>query len=117
MLNEITRGGGPKAVLVRIFGAIAIALALMLSAGSMARAQAPAACAAHAEIERQLERKFAERRIALALTEKGSLVEVYASPDGATWTVVVTLVDGRSCVLLAGQDWYDARPIALEPEA
>ncbi|MFQ5773482.1 MAG: hypothetical protein ACE5GS_03080 [Kiloniellaceae bacterium] len=114
MLNQSILGQSPKAAAFRIFGAVALALALLLNAGTAARAQS--VCTTHSAMAEQLKSKYAENRIAVALTSKGSLVEVFSSADGATWTVVVTLIDGRSCILIAGEDWQDARRVAQGPQ-
>jgi hypothetical protein len=35
----------------------------------------------------------------------GHLVEVFASNDGTSWTIVVTRPDGWSCIVAVGEDW------------
>ena len=40
------------------------------------------------------------------------LVEVYASEETGTWTILMTRPDGTTCLLAAGQRWeQDARPL------
>lgn len=114
MTSQRLAAHGPRAAVVRIFGAIVLALAIMLNAASAVSAQP--ACTTHEQMVKQLESKYSERRVAVALSEKGSLIEIYSSPDGATWTMVVTLIDGRSCILIAGKDWFDARQVAQGPQ-
>ncbi|RMD62404.1 MAG: hypothetical protein D6826_07495 [Alphaproteobacteria bacterium] len=98
---------------LRVFGIVALTLVLLLVLGRTAGAQP--ACTSHSDMHRQLTQRFSEARVAVALTEKGALVEVYARPDGATWTIVVTLIDGQSCILMAGRDWFDAHKVAQGP--
>lgn len=35
------------------------------------------------------------------------VMEIFVSPDGSTWTAVVTSVDGKSCIVAAGEAWED----------
>ena len=80
-----------------------------------APAQAAPACAPHAEALALLQNKYQERRIAIGVTTAGGLVEVLASADGATWTILVTAPNGRSCIVSAGEGWTAITP--QEPEA
>lgn len=80
-----------------------------------ATAQAAPACAPHAEALALLAKQYQERRIAVGVTTAGGLVEVLASADGATWTILVTMPDGQSCIVSAGEGWTAITP--EEPEA
>jgi hypothetical protein len=90
-------------------------LALLIGALSVARpalAQAPPesatvtpACHSHSELADMLHQKFAERPSAVGLQANGHLVEVFASNDGTSWTIVVTRPDGRSCIVAVGEHW------------
>ncbi len=35
------------------------------------------------------------------------MVEIYATDDGATWTMVVTTPEGQSCVVASGEAWAE----------
>lgn len=56
-------------------------------------------------IVRQLAQTYDETPVAVGVTNGGGLVEVLATKDGATWTIVVTGPDGRTCVVAAGEGW------------
>ena len=71
----------------------------------------------HAEIEQMLDQKFAEIPAALGLQSNGHLVQVYASKDGATWTIVTTRPDGVSCIVAAGKSWESLPFIKTDPMA
>lgn len=105
----------PRWTALRIFGAMGVALALLTHAGTAARARTP--CATHTEITEQLQREFAERRVAIALAGNGGLVEVFSSGDGSTWTVIMTAPHGRSCIVLSGEAWQELRQVAQDPRA
>lgn len=61
---------------------------------------------------KRLTERFGEQQLAMGLADKGGM-EIYASGDTGTWTVVISLPDGRSCLLAAGGMW---QPVEPEPE-
>jgi hypothetical protein len=109
----------PARARLRVLGATGVALVLLLGANA-ARAQSPgqSACASHEAMSAQLEQRFAEAPVALGLTGGGRMVvQVFASADGATWTVVLTSPEGKSCIAAAGRDWQSLPGKPLGPEA
>ncbi len=80
-----------------------------------APAQGAPGCAPRAEALAHLAKQYRERRIAVGVSDGGGLVEVLASPDGATWTILVTAPNGISCVAAAGEGWTGIT--AEDPEA
>ena len=41
------------------------------------------------------------------LSSATKLVEIWATEDGATWTILLTEASGRTCIMAAGKDWLD----------
>jgi hypothetical protein len=41
----------------------------------------------------------------MGLANNGGVIEVLRSPDSATFTIVITMPDGQSCMIAAGQSW------------
>ncbi len=37
----------------------------------------------------------------------GRMVEIYATDDGATWSMVITTPEGQSCVVASGEAWAE----------
>ena len=72
--------------------------------------QAQTACAPHDEALALFAKKYQEQRIATGVTNGGERVEVLASKNGGTWTILVTLLDGRSCLVSAGEGWNTIEP-------
>lgn len=74
----------------------------------------PLPCEERAVVLRDLGRDYAEAPIARALTRQGAMIEVYATIDGATWTMLVTLPSRpeRSCVAFTGEAWEAVRFVA-----
>jgi len=54
---------------------------------------------------KHLSGKFEEAPVAAGLAANGSVLEVFSSPDGVTWTIVITQPDGATCVMASGEAW------------
>jgi hypothetical protein len=65
------------------------------------------------EIAKQLSSKYEEAPVAFGLQSNGNLLQVYASEDKGTWTVVSTTPAGMSCIVAAGKSW-EALPFLKE---
>jgi hypothetical protein len=57
------------------------------------------------EIARQLSSKYKEAPVAFGLQSNGNLLQIYASDQKNTWTVVSTSPAGQSCIVAAGKRW------------
>lgn len=91
------------------------AAALTVSASAFA---APMACSPRQDVLTQLSTKFKESPVAIGIANNGGLLEVLTAGDGATWTIIITMPNGVSCLVAAGEDWQDHERVALEdPEA
>ena len=66
------------------------------------QAQAPA-CVKRVDLIKHLSAKYHEAPAAVGLADNGSLLEVFASKSGETWTVTVTMPNGVSCMVATGQ--------------
>ncbi len=52
-----------------------------------------------------LAKKYGEAPVAIGVTDKGGLVEVLTTGDGNTWTIIVSMPNGTSCMVAAGEGW------------
>lgn len=91
--------------------------ALILAAGAVlaltATADAaPAVCKQRSEIIKILDRKFSEKQAAYGLQSDRRVLEVYASPNGS-WTAILTMPSGRSCVVASGEAWTQLPPVPV----
>ena len=41
------------------------------------------------------------------LSDNGGLVQLFATKDGSTWTLLLTPPGGPTCLLGSGKDWFD----------
>ena len=74
-------------------------------------------CGERAEVIRQLDGRYAEQPVALGIAENGGVIEVLAAPQGETWTIVITMPNGITCMLAAGEDWERIPRVAMAPAA
>ncbi len=88
-------------------------LALVITAATAT--QAGAQCGPHREVLKRLAEQHQELPVAVGIADNGRLIEVLASRDGATWTLIVTTPRGVSCLVASGQDWQTRDSLAFLP--
>ncbi len=99
----------PAAAFTRIVVAMALLSGLALVSPP---AEAQSSAAPRAEIVKQLGDAYAEAPVAIGLTGNGSVIELFTTGDGSTWTIVITSPDGLSRVVAAGESWMSTRALA-----
>jgi len=88
------------------------AIGLALSAPQSAPAETPRTCAAHTQVVERLAERYGETLQSMGMHSNNGLLEIYASEETGTWTILVTSPDGTSCLVAAGQMWEaDAKPL------
>ena len=65
----------------------------------------------HYRIIEKLGEGYSEAPIARGLASSGGMVEVFSSPDGETWTLLLTSPQGISCMMSEGQAWMAVQPV------
>lgn len=101
---------------MKIIRMILIAIAI-LATGFAATAAAQSACAPRAAILERFASQYGEAPIAAGLTSAALLIEVLASADGTSWTIIATSSDGMSCLIAAGEGWRGVMPEPRGPQA
>ena len=99
---------------------IAVALtALMLASPALADGDGPngPVCDGRKEVLSHLEGKYHENPTALGLATNGGVVELLTAADGKTWTIVITLPNGQTCLVAAGENWESKPRAALGTES
>jgi hypothetical protein len=88
-------------------GLIALAAALIVLLALPAAAEGPA-CGPRGAVVARLASHFGETRRGIGMgTDGRRVVEVFASSATGTWTILVTLPDGRACLVASGRHWED----------
>ena len=98
----------PGRAIARLIAAIAIMSFLLLGAALISRpapAQSADAGLPRWALVKVLGDSYAEMPVAFGLAESGGLIEVFASAEGATWTMVLSMPSGLSYVVTSGEDW------------
>lgn len=108
MTRQIMRFQNSRGALTGIFRALALVLTLSIAMTQEASAQSSAgsaSCLANESLTKLLEERYSEIPVAAGLDSGGRLVELFASPDNASWTMVITTPAGESCVMAVGEYW------------
>ena len=98
-----------------VFPAVLLAT-LALAFGAQTASAQMKNCAPRDKILSLLSNGYAEEPTSLGVTSKGGLLEVLTSPSG-TWSIVITLPDGPTCLVDHGDGWHEAKPKPKEPLA
>lgn len=85
-----------------VFAVIATFFLIGIPAPTLA--QTPIPCGKGADIRDALINNFHEIPVSLGLGDNGAMVEVFVS-EKRTFTVLMTLPNGTSCMLAAGKYW------------
>jgi hypothetical protein len=80
-------------------------------------------CAPRAVIASKLAADHHERLVGVGVLADDALLEMYATPGGETWSLLVTYSTGISCLVIVGKNWQQVagappglrRPIKAEP--
>lgn len=78
----------------------ALLLALI---GGPAMAQDMRNCAPRDRVIGRLAERYGETRQSIGLGANNAVVEVFAASDTGTWTIILTLPNGLSCLVASGQ--------------
>ena len=63
-------------------------------------------CGERGKIIDRLKKVYSEDPASIGVMSNGSIIEVYASPDG-TFTVLITAPKGKTCLVASGDSWED----------
>lgn len=90
---------------MKVLNGISVAIIAAIAFAQSSRSSlAQAACAARDEIVSALSKHYKENPAGIGLAPPGRVFELYVS-DAGTWTLLLTTVNGRSCVIGAGENW------------
>lgn len=92
-----------------------LALGLLFGMVATAPPAFAANCAMRDTVVERLKSQFSEVLTAGGLQEAQSattVIEVWASQEGGTFTVIVTNPQGISCVVAVGTDWFQSEPLS-----
>ncbi len=85
--------------------ASALVILVGLAATAPPAAAAQSVCANRDIIITRLQQDYSEAPSAIGMADNGAVIEVLATKDGTTWTILMTTPDGVSCVVATGEAW------------
>jgi hypothetical protein len=101
-----------RTMLYRLMATALVASAILFP--GIAASQATLACAKRVDIVAFLDH-LSEKLSAVGKLDPNTIVEVYAGETGH-WTMMVSDVSGRSCIILSGETW-ESIPVLPGPKA
>lgn len=78
---------------------------LALCFAGPAMAQSARVCAPYPVVAERLAERYAEARVGRGLGADGRLLEVWASPETGSWTVLLVAASGTACLVASGQGY------------
>jgi hypothetical protein len=100
----------------RLVSSVSAATLVALFAGA-ASAQNAAPCGEREKILEHLAANYKEIPIARGLDSHGRVLEVLASEDGQTWTILVTMPNGITCLVESGIAFEQMQVAMVDPAA
>ncbi|MEH6646686.1 hypothetical protein [Sulfitobacter sp.] len=85
--------------------ALTAAAALYIASTSQAYAQSRANCGPRDAVVERLADGFGETRHSVGIGSNNAMVEVFASEETGSWTILVTMPSGVSCLVASGQSY------------
>lgn len=99
----------------RFVAPFVIAASVVAAVPAAAQTQA---CSSRMEVLKHLSSEYSEAPVAMGLANNGGVVEILSSKAGQSWTIILTLPNGVSCLIAAGENWEAIPAVALgEPKA
>lgn len=95
--------------MIRKIVLLSLVLAYVTSGGPLPARAAPEAssCGSRDQILAHLGQIYREQPVAMGLANNGGVIEVMRSNEGGTFTIVITMPNGTSCMIAAGERWED----------
>ena len=77
-------------------------------------ASAQSSCGPREQLVKMLADQYKEDPVGMGLAQLGQVIEVFASANGS-WTMVMTMPDGKACLIAAGDNWEMVTKIKGNP--
>jgi hypothetical protein len=86
---------------------------LLLMSGTTAPAEAQEAmnCNARENMAKALTTEYDEKPSGLGVTHVGTVIELWQGGGGSSWTLLLTMPNGNSCIVGAGNDWIELEAV------
>jgi len=100
--------------MLRMYSIVAgLVLSVVASSGTAIAAQPNQTnCTDRTSALKHLSSAYKEQPVAMGLASSGGIVEVLTNEQGTTWTIIVTMPSGVTCLVASGEGWEAVAPIA-----
>lgn len=90
-----------------------LVLSVVASSGNAALAQQPTqnSCTDRTTALSHLSKNYQEEPVAMGLASSGGVVEVLTNDKGSSWSIIVTMPSGKTCLVASGEGWEALQPI------
>ncbi len=52
-----------------------------------------------------LSTEYSEAPVAMGIANNGGVIEILSSASGKSWTIILTMPNGMTCMIAAGESW------------
>jgi len=87
--------------------ALTTAAAAFIAMTTQASAQTRPHCGPRQMVVTRLADKYGETRQSVGIGSNNEMVEVFASDETGSWTILVTMPTGQSCLVASGQSFEE----------
>ncbi|QDL90959.1 hypothetical protein FDP22_03635 [Paroceanicella profunda] len=95
-----------------VLGAVGALLAAQVALSPAALAGGRA-CGNRTVIIQRLAEKYGETRQSMGLQRDQGVIEIFASQESGTWTILMTMPNGMACLVAAGEAWDGQAELAV----
>ena len=89
-----------------------LVLSVVASSGTALAAQHNEnSCTDRSSALSHLSKNYQEQPVAMGLASSGGVVEVLTNDKGSSWSIIVTLPTGVTCLVASGEGWEALHPI------
>ena len=89
-----------------------LVLAVVASSGNAVAAQhSQTSCTDRSSALSHLSKTYKEQPVAMGLASSGGVLEVLTNEKGSSWSIIVTMPRGVTCLVAAGEGWEALQPI------
>lgn len=92
--------------IAKVLAVFILAVAVLnLFLSNPVHSQQQAACGDRTKVLKHLSGKYKEAPRSLGLANNGGVMELLVSPKGNSWTIIITMPNGPTCMVAAGENW------------
>jgi len=90
-----------------------LVLSVVASSGNAVAAQPNQTnCTDRSSALKHLSAAYQEEPVAMGLASSGGVIEVLTNDKGTSWSIIVTMPSGVTCLVASGEGWEAVQPIA-----